>query len=179
MIYLKKYNESFSAEDYMDYLLSEVDESKILDKDILENLIYIEYDITIGESDRINNYLQRNERFNDVICKSNYDYDLRLFKLLIIDRSFYSRNQKWKIENINWVEHNLARELNKIDIPGLRSLYKDAKTAIGLPEGYSMIKNIKPEIIEFWEMEEMEEPIDIFEKDTTYFQYILFKYLAK
>ena len=79
MLYLKKFNESFDPQDYMDYLLSEVEESNILENYTNDNFVFVEYGITLDQMSILNSYLDNNKRFKDVkdtvkfSCSSTYE----------------------------------------------------------------------------------------------------------
>ena len=176
MIYIKPFNESFNGETYLDYLLSEIDESKISFKDIGDNFLFIEYDIS---SQFLPNLNSNNIRFNDVIILSKYDYDLNFFRVLIVDRLFYYKNNNCVYRNILWEKHPILNGLgNSVGI--LFDRYKNAQKAVGLPDGFSMIKNFDRQgQIEFFQSAIMDDPIRIWEDDIIYLQYILFKYLGE
>lgn len=179
---------NFNPDDYLDYLLSEMDRVTESDNDTIEktdNLVYFELDIDSSEASRIENSFRANMRFKDVITICKYDFDTNIFRILIIDRFFYGRNQKWLYRNIQWEKHPLLVELEKSSNPKanlgpLLSRYKNAQAALGLPEGISMIKNLgRIGVVEFWPQNDYGDPIDIWEDDLPKIQFYLFKYLGK
>lgn len=183
MLYLKKFNESFDPQDYMDYLLSEVEESNILENYTNDNFVFVEYGITLDQMSILNSYLDNNKRFKDVKIIKTWDRYFSIFDVLIVDFDFYCRNQKWLYKNIKWNKHPMATansELSgKISID-LLNKYEKSEMAIGLPKEFSMVRNFgKENCVEFWPQKQMPEPIQISEDCKTYIQYILFKYLGK
>lgn len=182
---IRRFNESFNGQEYIDYLLSEVDEKKINYQDSSEFFLYIEYDISSGESDRIDNYIKVSPRFNDVISISKYDFDLNYYRLLLVDRFFYSRNQKWIYQNLKWDTHPIAISMkdniyDQITLSYTFDRYKKVQKALDLPGSISIIRNLdRIGQVEIWDDKTMEHPIRIWEENTPELQYLLFKYLGK
>ena len=179
MRYLKGFNEGFNPDDYKDYLMSNISEDKIISEDITDNFIYITYDLSEQDLKSLKRYLDTNSRFKDVVILSN---NMNLFKLLILDKDFYERNKKWLYENIEWEEHILLKQMKKAakknpEFNFFVNDYKNARSAINLPKGYSMVKNLNPKIVEIWP-QEVDSPIMMLEDDIIQIQYLLFKYLG-
>ncbi len=61
MKFLRKFNESFNSDDYLDYLLSEVEEKSIEEKYVLDNLIFLILAVDRGQADKIEKYLNQNQ----------------------------------------------------------------------------------------------------------------------
>lgn len=201
MKYLKKFeNQSevstFNPEIYLDYLLSEISEEHLIHKESTEKLLSLIYNnISAGESDRIKRYLN-GPRFEDCIVLMEYEFGSKTASILLIDRFFYSRNQKWLYRNIKWVEHPLHTQfkrwqnmtskstvLVKDILPGtgMSTTFKNAYKAEGLPENISLIKGIKNKVIEFWPQPDYDDPICFFEDsplEIIELQFYLFKYLG-
>jgi hypothetical protein len=184
---VRRFNESFNAEEYLDYLLSEVDEKYLSKKDSGEFFLYLEYDITPGLADKIDIYLKTNNRFNDVIVISKYDFDLNYHRILLVDRFFYSKNQKFLYKNIKWIKHPIAISMDKtaafksmLSGMDIYDRYQKAEKAVDIPEDVSIIRNLdRIGQIEIWNDKLMEDPIRVWEENTPELQYILFKYLGK
>jgi len=171
----------FDADIYMDYIMSEVEESNIIYYDKLDYMIFLKYDIKIGEANKLRRYLNENLRFKDVIVLSEYLYED--FCILIIDRMFYSRNQKYLLNNLKWEEHHLSKYIKGSKYiqqfgVSVSNLIGSAKQVNNLPNGFSLIKNIRPGQIEFWPQKTESEPIIIYDDERIYLQYLLFKYLG-
>ena len=180
-----KVNESFKSDDYLDYLMSQVDETKIVSKQVEDNFIYIKYDVRLSEVRLIKQYLG-GMRFKDVeiVLKYVYDHiqDCDLLNLLIVDKDFYERNQNILVGNIKWVDHDIVEAMSGSYAHHLKTSfeYSEAKKAVGLPEGLTMIKNFgRRGIIEFWPQKFVDEPIKLWENDVVELQYLLFKYFGK
>ena len=187
-------NESeLNFEVYMDYLSSEIEDSKILNIDSTKHMIYIEYLSTIGESDRIKNYIHQNLRFKDIISKvsiiDNFEYyriksnDI-ISNILLIDRFFYSANTKWTVRNIKWEEHPILKIGQTINISGFmdnnsrfKNLIGDAKKA-NIPDENSLIKGLGFDGYEFLSKDDVD-PIRIDLENEAYLQFILFKYICE
>jgi len=184
---VRRFNESFDSEEYLDYLLSEVDEKYLSKKDSGEFFLYLEYDITPGLADKIDIYLKTNNRFNDVIVISKYDFDLNYHRILLVDRFFYSKNQKFLYKNIKWIKHPIAISMDKtaafksmLSGMDIYDRYQKAEKAVDIPEDVSIIRNLdRIGQIEIWNDKLMEDPIRVWEENTPELQYILFKYLGK
>ena len=175
---IRKFNESFDSDHYLDCLLSEVEEKNISFKDNGDFFLYVEYDISTGQADRIDNYIKLNPRFNDVITISKYDFDTNYHRILLVDRFFYSRNQNCLYKNIKWDKHPIRVSLKKSGV--LTSSFSKAEKAIDIPESVSIIRNLdRVGQVEIWNPSIMEDPIRVWEDDTPLLQYLLFKYLAK
>jgi hypothetical protein len=186
MKHIKKFNESFNSDDYLDYLLSEVDESKIQLKYEADDFLYLSYRIKTSDSKKVISYLEKSIRFKDVIVitQDGQDYPgYSTLDILIIDKTYYENNKKWVYKNIKWDKHPTLIELEGIGIGGgliddLVKSYSKAQIAVGLPEGFSIIRNLnRIGDVEFWPHEESE-PIYLLESEEVYLQYILFKYLG-
>jgi hypothetical protein len=188
MRYLKKFENkeesTFDVDTYLDYLLSEVREDHIMHKDSTENLMLIIYEISIGEHDRVKRYLN-GTRFEDCIALMEYGFGSKTSTVLLVDRFFYSRNQKWLYRNIKWNEHPLYTEFkrwknttNKM----MSTTFMNAYIADGLPENISLVKGIVDKnTIEFWPQGEKDDPMTFYEDVPTEMlelQFNLFKYLG-
>ena len=198
MRYLKKFENreeegvvSFDADDYVDYLLSEVPESKISFIDKSKNLLYIIYEgyhnnkdgYSISNYDKLKKYLNSNLRFKDVIVLA--DWIDMYFQILIIDRFFYSQNQKYLIKNLRWEEHDLTKRFKSIDFGNIdpnafKSIsFPDGKRLQGTPPGISVIKNMSMSHSDQIELmlKNDEDPTYLNEDNDIGLQYFIFKAL--
>jgi len=177
MKYLKRFNESMV--DYEDYLFSffEKDPSFI---DQGENWLYVEYNQLVNPSEslvqadvmyeRLKKYLS-NIRFSNKTIKTEMDYGD--FYILIVDKDFYNKNIK--IEELNWEEHGLAKELRKTNADIKMYRLQDAKVVKGLPNNCSLIRGMNfSGGIEFWPQNSEPEPIYV--KNNIELQYLLYKH---
>ncbi len=180
---IKRFNESFDSEKYLDYLLSEIDEESIKFKDSNEFFLYVEYDISSGRADKIDNYIKLNPRFNDIIKISKYDFDLNYYRVLLVDRFFYSRNQKWLYKNLKWGKHPLTISMEEIPAEFssvYTTKYQKAQKVLDLSGNISIIRNLdRIGQVEIWDSDIMEDPIRVWEDNIPELQYLLFKYLGK
>lgn len=180
---IRRFNESFDSDHYLDYLLSEIEEKNISFKDSGQFFLYVEYDILCGRADKIDNYIKLNPRFNDVITMSKYDFDLNYHRILLVDRLFYSRNQKFMYKNLKWEKHPLAKWMD--ETPAYRDMdiydkYQKAEKALDIKENISIIRNLdRMGQVEIWDSNIMEDPIRVWEDDIPKLQYLLFKYLGE
>ena len=192
MKHIKSFKESieedvrpFDPEDYLDYLESGGVDSKSISTVIKEdNLIYLEIDTFGNEADKFERYVRTNIRFKDVIPMTHWDQTEDILYMLIVDRFFYSRNQKWLYKHIKWGKHQVAVELERSfgsnpTVADMMSEFIKAEQAVGLPDGYTMIRNLGNSFVEFWPQEDSDEPIRISDEQIVYLQYLLFKYLGK
>jgi hypothetical protein len=192
MNHLKRFNESFNSEDYLDYLLSEVEESNIIYKYENDNFLYLVYFLPLSKIKNLKSYLSTNMRFKDAVVMTQLKQDDGslngddAFDILIVDKDFYERNSQFIYENIKWDKHPVLKDLQGIGsyqggvIDDLVKRFSRAQVAVGLPEGFSMIRNLdRMSVVEFWPQQEEDEPITILESDKLYLQYILFKYFGK
>lgn len=178
---IRRFNESFDSEQYLDYLLSEIEEENISFKDINKFFLYVEYDISSGKADKIDNYIKLNPRFSDVITMSKYDFDLNYHRILFVDRIFYSRNQKWLYKNLKWGKHPLTIFMEDIpEFSPVYTKYQKAEKVIDLSGNISIIRNLdRIGQVEIWDSDIMEDPIRVWEDNIPELQYLLFKYLGK
>ncbi len=180
---IRRFNESFDSEEYLDYLLSEIEEKNISFKDSSNFFLYVEYDYQMVWADKIDNYIKLNPRFNDVIAISKYDFDLNHHRILLVDRTFYSRNQKWMYKNLKWEKHPLAKlmdERSSLRGMDIYDKYQKAEKAIDLKGNLSIIRNLdRMGQVEIWDSIIMEDPIRVWEDDIPQLQYLLFKYLGE
>ncbi len=194
---IRRFNESFDSEEYLDYLLSEIEEKNISFKDSSNFFLYVQYDILSGRAGKIDNYIKLNPRFNDVITISKYDFDLDYHRILLVDRAFYTRNQKWLYRNLKWGKHPLAKLMD--ETPAYNSMlasdgqmetevwsedlykkFQKAEKAINLKGNLSIIRNLdRMGQVEIWDSNIMEDPIRVWEDDIPKLQYLLFKYLGE
>lgn len=200
MKYIKEYKEleqdvrTFDAEDYLDYLLSEISESKIVHLDKSKNFLYVLYSgeshsgISYAECYKLKKYFDTNLRFKDTIILSDWvGENDTYFQVLIVDRFFYTQNQKYLIKNLHWDEHDVTKVFKSIDFGNIDpDLFKhlkfsDAKKLNGTPPGISIIKGISKlhsNQIELM-MSGDSDPTYLNEDDEIGLQYFIFKALEK
>ncbi len=181
----------FDSEDYVDYLLSEVPESKISFIDKSNNFLYVLYagelsgedGISQSKSYELKKYLNSNLRFKDVIVLA--DWIDAYFQILLIDRFFYTRNQKFLVKNLIWDDHDVTKAFKNIEWGDLdpnmfkELSFSDARKLKGTPPGISVIKNISKQnsgMIELM-MSGDSDPTYLNEDDEIGLQYFIFKSL--
>lgn len=176
MKYLKRFNES-TMFDYEDYLFSffEKDPNFIEPND---NWLYVEYHRFSNPSENlVHEQLRRylnGPRFSDnLVIKTEFDYgDIYI---LIVNKQFYDNHIK--VEDLNWEEHGLAKELKKTNVDLKMYRLQDAKVVNGLPNNCSLIRGLNfSGGIEFWPKNS--EPDPIYVKNNIELQYLLYKYAS-
>lgn len=178
MKYLKRFNESSMA-NYEDYLFSFFEkEPNFIDQG--DNWLYVEYNQFVDASEpkvqtqvvyeNLKKYLD-GSRFTGKVTKVEMDYGD--FYILIVDKDFYDNHIK--IEDLNWEEHDLAKELKNTNTDVKMYRLQDAKVVKGLPNNCSLIRGLNfSGGIEFWPKDS--EPDPIYVKNNIELQYLLYKY---
>lgn len=191
---LRSIFESFNSDTYLDYLSVYIEESEIQFMEQSANFLYIVARLDDESRLRIKEYLSTSPRFKDTVVLSQSSpkpfgvsdskFDAAI---LIVDKDFYNRNIQYLYKNIKFKTHPIVEQLAKIAeespeiISGILRTYKGAKMAVGLPNGFSIIKNLSSPAIEFM-VPEFSEPLIFNPKDPVdivYLQYSLYKYMCK
>jgi hypothetical protein len=163
-------------DDYEDFLLSFFEkEPNFIDQG--DKWLYVEYNQFLDASEpkvrtqvvyeNLKKYLA-GPRFTGKVTKIDLDYGD--FYILIVDKDFYDDNIK--VEELNWEQHPLAKELGD----SARSFgMSDARVVKDLPNNCSLIRGLNfSGGIEFWPRDV--EPYPIYVKNNIELQYLLYKH---
>jgi hypothetical protein len=173
MIHLKKFNEGFDVEDYKDYLLSSVEESNIRFEYSDDNILYVEYKMSLQKVRELKKYLG-SIRFNNVVVNTFLYEDYDVYCVSIVNKEFFDRNEQYYYENLEWIY--------------VREWGTNNDIASDLPDGYTLVKNDDNYNLTFYvpdsvntepDNEDDRGEILLTTENMIYTQFILFKYLGK
>lgn len=176
MKHLKIYEEykSLNIENYEDFLFAKVEENEISFRDVNDKFAYYEFKIKEDIDDYLNG-----KRFSSAFIsfESTYEDKYNNYSVFICDDNFFTSNPSWHVENIEWDEHPMAKELKGLDMPALNKMWKDSKIA-KIGDHISILSGLNSRgTIEYWDRRLTDDPIFLSEMEESYFQYLLFKSL--
>lgn len=177
MRHLKKFNES-KSEDFDDYLytLFETYPDEVIEGDEWYFGRWYSNENLNSLSDKVD----KSKKFLGYIVVKEVNYDISFIDILVVTHEYYSKNYKWKVDNLNWEKHPMAVEFDKNpELQRITSKIISDKAGVvkNLPNRCSLIRGLRfGDGLEFWPQKYIGEPIYV--ESNTELQALIYKYIC-